>query len=180
MADNVVSTDSFDDLFAGLVTQFSGLSSDKVLISYSEKGKKSSAITEDVCYIHSEIVSDYVDQYKNRKYEHNSQTDKIKISQSSMRIIELEMVFYGPNANVIGTKVKEKFYLDGSRDFLYMNNLALIPEKDVITKTHENINGRWWDRVDVHEFFYNSVTIEEIVNRIVEPVVDITTDLEVQ
>lgn len=179
MAESIVSTDTLDDLFSEIVTQCSGLESDKVLIAYSEKGKQSSTISDDVCYIHSEVVSDYVDQYKNRKYANNSTLNKVMISQSSMRVIELSLVFYGPNSAVIGTRVKEKFYFDSVKETLYKNNLAIIPEKDTITKTHEKINERWWDRVDVNIFFYNSVTVEENVNPIEDPVITIVNDLEV-
>ena len=179
MADNIVSVHNFDDLFADLITQCSGLDSNKVLISYSEKGQVSSSINDNVCYIHTEHVSDYVDQYKNRKEVFNNQTGKTSIFQSSMRVLELRITFYGPQSDVLGVKVKEKLYLDSSKQFLYKINLALIPEKDTIMKTHELINDRWWDRVDVTLFFYNSVTIEEIVDVVVNPVINIVNDMEV-
>ena len=180
MADDIVSINTLDDLFATLVTQCSGLPANKVLIAYSEKGQISSAISDDVCYIHTEEESDYVDQYKNRIATFNSTTEKVTIAQRAMRVIKLQLTFYGPNSNVLGVKVKEKMYFDSVKQFLYKNNLAIIPEKDVIIKTHENINERWWDRVDVNIFFYNSVMVEEVANIIVDPVITITHDLEEQ
>lgn len=177
MAESIVTLESLDLLFADFVQASLGLSGDKVLISYSEKGQKSSKIEEDVCYLKTSEVRDNINIYKQRKRIYNPLTDMFDVKQTAMRIIRLHLVFYGPNSGYLSAKLNEIMYTAKAGEFLYNNNLAIIPDKTENTVTiNESINSRFWKRSDLSLYFYNSITIEES-NEVVEGLdVKITID----
>ena len=89
----------------------------------------------------------------------------------------LQVVFYGPDSEKLATLLNEVFYTDGAKQFLYKNNLALVPDRtNYPNKTIENINEQWWDRADLKLYFYNSISIEETTGTIEDYNVIIKTD----
>lgn len=162
MADNIVSLDSLDDLFADFIQTSLGLSSNQVLISYPEKGQKSSSINEDVVYVKTFQEEDESSFHKNRTKSYNPETQKMVFSQTSMRKLLLHVVFYGYNSDTLSAKLNELFHFSSTVDFLWNNNLSLIPDQvDYRNKIYEKINERWWKRVDLKIRLYNSITVEE-------------------
>lgn len=172
MAETIISTsvsslDELSVLFADKIQSILGLDNDQVLISYSEKGQISSQINRDVVYI--KVFQDqYEDNmYKVRKYTYSSKLDKVILTQTAMRMLLLQIVMYGPNSDRYSSIINEAFYLDSMNEFLYKNNLSLIPDKtDFMNRTYEKINERWWQRVDLKIRLYNSITIESSVDSI--------------
>lgn len=167
MANNVVSLDTFDLLFADFVQSSLGLQDDQVLISYQEKGQKSSKINENVIYVKTFNEQDEINLFKNRKQTYDEELDKVITTQSSMRVLMLHVTSYGPDSETLLTTLNELMYLETAKEFLYNNNLALIPMKtSPAMNSYEKINERWWHREDLKLYFYNSVTVEENVGTI--------------
>lgn len=167
MANNVVSLDDLDILFADFIQEQLGLKDDQVLISYQQRGQKFSQIDEDVVYVKVLQEQDERYVYKQRKRSYDRETERVTTSQSAMRTLLLQVVFYGPNSDILSTKLNERFYFDSAKQFLYKNNLSLIPDlTDFNNKTYEKINEQWWERTDLKLRFYNSVTVDEITNTI--------------
>lgn len=168
MAENIITLESLDLLFADFVQDSLGMSGDKVLISYSEKGQKSSKIDEDVCYVKTDEVRDQINIHKQRVKAYDKATNSYIVKQTAMRVICLHLVFYGPNSSYLATKINEIMYTTKANEFIYNNNLALIPDKtDFVVTTNEIINSRFWKRSDLRLYFYNSVIIEES-NEVIE------------
>ena len=103
--------------------------------------------------------------------------DKVLISYSRKGQISSK---YGENVcylKFLATLLNEVFYTDGAKQFLYKNNLALIPDRtNYPNKTIENINEQWWNRSDLKLYFYNSISIEETTGTIEDYNVIIKTD----
>lgn len=168
MADNIKSLDSLDILFADFVQSKLGLEGNQVLISYPQRGQKSSQIDSDVCYIKFFDEPDERHIWKNRKVE-IVDDNKIKVTQFTMRTLKLQLIFYGPNSGKFSTKINEVMYYDSTKQFLFENDLSFIPEKTVQPKIHyEKINEQWWHRSDLNLYFYDSISTEDIVDTIID------------
>lgn len=180
MADNIVSLSDFEIKFADFIENILGLTQDKVRISYSADGQPFTKINENVCYLKVSEEQDDINIYKQRKRRYDSETEQLTISQSSMRVLSLRVVFYGPACDVLAVKLKDCFYFESSDEFLYKNNLSLIPNKTRITsKINEEINSRFWERVDLMLYFYNSISLSQDIGTIKSANVIIKTDVEV-
>ena len=167
MANNIVSLDSLDFKFADFISEVTGLSQDKVRIAYQPKGQTFSKFDEDVCYVKFYNENDDKQTFKQRENKYNSEDETTTITQRTMRMLQLHLVFYGQNSGEYAALVNEILYTNKGKDFLYANNLALIPEKTSFPfKSYEENNGRWWKRDDVKLYFYNSISIEETVGTI--------------
>lgn len=163
MADNIISLDALDLLFAGFILSKLELTKDQIRISFAQKGQISSKIDEDRCYLKFFDEPDERHIWKNRKY--TSVDDKVKVTQYTMRTLKLQVIFYGPKADEYSTKLNEAMYFDSTKEFLRENNLALIPEKTVQPKIHyEKINEQWWHRSDLNLYFYNSIFTEDVLD----------------
>ena len=168
MADNIKSLNSLDILFADFVQNELGLNGNQVLISYPQRGQKSSQIDSDVCYIKFFDEPDERHIWKNRKVE-TIDGGKIKVTQFTMRTLKLQLIFYGPNADKFSIKINEEMYHDSTKQFLFENDLSLIPEKTVQPRIHyEKINEQWWNRSDLILYFYDSISTEDIVDTITD------------
>ena len=63
--------------------------------------------------------------------------------------------------------LNEIFYTESAKEFLYKNNMALIPDRTSFpNKTIENVNEQWWKRADLKLYFYNSISIDEVTGTI--------------
>lgn len=165
MEDNIVSLDALDLLFAEFILSKLDLTKDQIRISFAQKGQISSKIDEDRCYVKFFDEPDERHVWKNRKYD--SIDNKLKVTQYTMRTLKLQVIFYGPNADNLSTKLNEIMYFDSSKEFLRTNNLSLIPEKTVQPTIHyERINEQWWHRSDLNLYFYNSISTEDVLDTI--------------
>ena len=177
MANNIVTLDELDDLFADFIQSKLNLPADKVLISYSKRGQISSKYGENVCYIKFFNSPDEVSIYKNRRTSYDPETEQVTITQLAMRMLMLQVVFYGPDSESLAMLLNETFYTDGAKEFLYRNNMAFVPDRTSYpNKTIENINEQWWNRADLKLYFYNSVSIEETTGTIEDYNIIIKTD----
>ena len=167
MAVNIVSCEDFDLLFPNFVQDILGLKQEQVLISYREKGQPSSVISKDVCYVHTSLEDDQVQIFKNRKKSYDPETENVTITQQAMRRIMLQVVFYGPNSDVLSTMLNEYCYMEDAKQFFYNNDLAFIPSLTThIDKLYEKINERRWERADLKLRFYNTISVETEVSTI--------------
>lgn len=161
----IISLDQLDILFATFVQKKLNLPRGKVLISYPQRGQISSKIDEDVCYIKVLDEPDERHIWKNRKQEVKG--EQIKVTQYTMRTLVVNFIFYGPNSDNLSTNLNEIMYFDSTKQFLYENDLALIPDKTVQPTIHfEKINEQWWHRSDLKLYFYNSISTEDILDTI--------------
>ena len=171
MANNITPIDQLDILFAKYVQGKLNLPNGKVRISYQQKGQISSKIDEDVCYVKVFDEPDERHIWKNRKQEVVG--DNIKVTQYSMRTLKVQFVFYGPNSDNNSTIINESFYFDSTKQLLYENNLALIPDRTEQPTIHyEKINEQWWQRSDLKIYLYNSISTEETL--------DIISDVDIK
>lgn len=167
MANNIITLDELDDLFADFIQSKLNLPADKVLISYSKRGQISSKYGENVCYIKFFNSPDEVNMYKNRRTSYDPETEQVTITQLAMRMLMLQVVFYGPDSESLATLLNEVFYTESAKEFLYKNNMALIPDRTSYpNKTIENVNEQWWNRADIKLYFYNSISVDEVVSTI--------------
>lgn len=167
MANNIVSLDDFDLLFADFVQQQLELNDDQVRISYQQRGQIFSEINENRVYVKVFQEQNERLNYKFRQRSYDSEKERVTTSQTSMRTLLLHVVFYGPDSDVLSTTLNERFYFDSTKQFLHNNNLALIPDlTDFSDKTFEKIGSQWWERVDLKLRFYNSTTVEELTEPI--------------
>lgn len=165
MADNIISLDALDLLFAEFILSKLNLTENQIRISFARKGQISSKIDEDRCYLKFFDEPDDRHIWKNRKV--SSVDDKLVVTQYTMRTLKLQVIFYGPNADNLSIKLNEVMYFDSTKEFLRTNNLALIPEKTVQPKIHyEKINEQWWHRSDLNLYFYNSISTEDVLDTI--------------
>lgn len=165
MADNIISLDDLDLLFANFVMSKLKLKEDQIRISYAQKGQISSTINEDRCYLKFFDEPDDRHIYKNRKF--SSVEDQVKIEQYTMRTLKLQVIFYGPNADGLSTKLNEVMYFDSTKEFLRNNKLSFIPDKTVQPVIHyEKINEQWWHRSDLNLYFYNTISTEDYIDYI--------------
>lgn len=168
MQSEITSLSSFDLLFADFIQEKLELQGDKVLISFSEEGQKSSKINENICYVKTFIEQDQVSLFKNRGKEYDSKTEQVTFTQSAMRTLMLQVVFYGPDSDRLCTLLNELVYTNNSKEFFYKNGLALIPDRTSFPYfTKEMVNSRWWNRADLKLHFYNSVVVKEVT-----PIID--------
>lgn len=169
MANDIVSLDTLDIKFADFITEVSGLDADKVLIAYADKGQKFGSYDDNVCYVKTFDESDYRNIYKQRTSAYNSETEQYTVTQMAMRTLMLHIVIYGKQADELITLINESFYLNKGKDFLYNNNLGLIPDKTSSpARSFEEIGGRFWHRSDLKLYFYNSTSVEEVIDTIQE------------
>lgn len=167
MANRIVSLDDLDILFADFIQDQLELNNDQVLISYQQRGQKFPQIDKDTVFVKVFQEQDERLIYKQRKRSYDKETERVISSQTAMRTLLLQVVFYGCNSDILATTLNERFYFDSAKQFLYKNNLALIPDlTDFHDKTYEKINGQWWERSDLKLRFYNSITVDEITNTI--------------
>ena len=167
MANNIITLDELDDLFADFIQSKLNLPADKVLISYSKRGQISSKYGENVCYIKFFNSPDEVSMFKNRRTSYDPETEQVTIAQLAMRMLMLQVVFYGPDSESLATLLNEVFYTESAKEFLYKNNMALIPDRTSYpNKTIENVNEQWWNRADIKMYFYNSISVDEVVSTI--------------
>lgn len=172
MANVIKSVDYFDSFFADLIQNILGATQDKVRISYAEEGQVSFPITDNICFVHTMLEGNFVSKFKNQSLEYIGAEDVFVHSLSSMRVLYLKIVFYGNQSTVNSILVSESMHLDNILQKLYNEDLAIIGDRTKLIKTHELINGRWWERTDLDLYFYNSVIVEEKPDPIDE--VDIT------
>lgn len=161
----IIPLDQLDILFANFVQQKLNLEEGKVLISYPQRGQISSKIDEDVCYIKVLDEPDERHIWKNRKTEVVG--EQIKVTQYTMRTLVVQFIFYGPNSDNLSTTLNELMYFDSTKQFLYENELSLIPDKTVQPAIHyEKINEQWWHRSDLKIYLYNSISTEDTLDTI--------------
>lgn len=165
MADNILTLDQVDILLADFITAKLGLNSNQVLVAYADKGQRSYPYGSTVIFLHTEQVQDEVQVTKNRVRSQNSSTYQFSSVQTSMRVLNVDISFYGTTCDTLATRFKELLYFESTNEFFYKNNLALIPSRITMTnKVHENVNGRWWERVDLTIALYNSISVDETNN----------------
>lgn len=154
--------------FADFIQEYLGMTQDKVLLMFRQEGQISSKINEDVVYLRLYQESDDVDIIKERfKTPNIIQLKDLIDNQISMRVLTLKIIIYGPNSETLSTKIKECFFMQPGDQFLYDNNLSLIPSSIIVrNRFFEKINERWWERSDIELKFYNS--IREIDKNILE------------
>lgn len=167
MPNNIASLSSINLLFADYIQNLLGLNVDQVLISYSSVGQKSSSFGSNVVYVYVTKENDSRDQAKMR--EVNELEDSVQITSYTMRTLKLALVFYGTDTDVLATQVEQSFYQQAGKLFLEQNNMSLVSERTFFNaKSPELINERWWDRTDLHMYFYNSISVEEETDYIAE------------
>ena len=165
--DYIVSLDDFDNLFADFIQNQLDLEDNQVRISYAQRGQKFPQIDKDTVFVKVFQEQDERYVYKQRKRAYDNETKRVISSQTAMRTLLLQVVFYGYNSDTLATTLNERFYFDSTKQFLYKNNLALVPDlTDFQDKTYEKINGQWWERSDLKLRFYNSVTVDEHIDTI--------------
>lgn len=167
MANRIVSLDDLDILFADFIQDQLELNNDQVLISYQQRGQKFPQIDKDTVFVKVFQEQDERLVYKQRKRSYDKETERVISSQTAMRTLLLQVVFYGCNSDILATTLNERFYFDSAKQFLYKNNLSLIPDlTDFHDKIYEKINGQWWERSDLKLRFYNSITVDEKISTI--------------
>ena len=165
MADSILTLDQIDVLLADFIAAKLNLTSNQVLIAYSDKGQRSYPFGSTVVFLHTEQEQDEVQRIKNRVRTQNSSTYQFSSVQTSMRVLNVDISFYGATCDTLATRFKELLYFESSNEFFYKNNLSLIPNRITISnKVHENVNGRWWERVDLTIALYNSISVDETNN----------------
>ena len=175
MANNIVSLDSLDIKIADFISEITKLDQSKVLVSFVPKGQKFGSYGENICYVKFYNENDERQIYKQRTSKYDPESETNTITQSTMRTLMLHLVLYGPQSGELAALINESLYTNKGKDFLYSNNLSLIPDRTSFPfKSYEEIGGRWWQREDVKLYFYNSISIEEVVGTISE--LDITID----
>lgn len=180
MATNIISMNDVDTLFAQFVQNLTGLPENKVLISYSTSGQISSSIDENVAYVHSSYKANEINKFKQRREEYKENINKITITQYAMRVLNVQVIFYGPNSEQLSQLVYESLFMEEAKEFLYKNNLSLIPDLTEIGPiNHEKINERWWSRSDLNIGLYGSISIDSDVYTIEKLDTSIKTDVEV-
>ena len=163
--ENIQDLHSIDKLIADFTQNVLGLNDNQVLISYQPKGQQSPKFGSTTIFVHTAQEQDDVQLFKNRESSRSIQTGTIGTEQTSLRRLSVQFSIYGNNCDTIATKLKETFYFESSRLFLEQNNLALIPSRTQIrAKIHEDVNGRWWERVELFIGLYNTITIDESVS----------------
>lgn len=172
------SVESIELFFADMITNYLNLTQDKVLIMYSENGQVTYGIDVDAAYVHVVPVNDIRLQYKERNLEYNEQSDDFTLTQQSMRTLELHLVFYGPNSVENAQKFSEYVHTEIARYQMAKNNLNLVGEmQNGPNHIHELKSGKWYKRTDLTLAFYNAISIEETIERIVDADIKIEYDL---
>ena len=111
MANNIVTLDELDDLFADFIQSKLNLPADKVLISYSKRGQISSKYGENVCYIKFFNSPDEVSIYKNRRGKFKS-------------------VVLWCQADLGTCRIKPMFMTDGSYEMLPIEDINIIIDRE--------------------------------------------------
>ena len=169
----------FELFFADMISDYTGLNSDRVLVMYNEDGQVSFDINVDAAYVHVRPTNDIRLQFKNRVTEYNSNEDNFTISQQSMRTLELQIVFYGPNGEKYAQLFSEYMHTEEARIALKKEYLSLVAEmQNGPNHTHELSSGRWYQRTDLVLCFYNTIQIEETVERITSANIEIVNDIK--
>ena len=159
MADNYITMDQLDMLFADYVQEVLRLQDYQVMLQYNETGIKSSKMEENVIYLKTHKIQDDVEANKLRVYRYNNQTGNQDVEQTTMSSFMVSFVGYGPKVVYMLTKLNDIFYQDSSKQFFYKNNIALVPSRtEFVTNVHEKINERFWQRSDLKVYFYTSYT----------------------
>lgn len=168
--------DQLETLFAGIVTDITGLPENCVLIQYQSEGQPSSRIGENVAYVSVSQKYDSPSIYKSRTRNYNTADETYTYTQKAGRTLSLQVIFYGPDCYELCALFNEKMYFENTRYLLSKNNLSFIPDRTSgpvrLTEFH---NERWWQRCDTTLEFYNLIVTEEIVGTFKE--LDIKTEV---
>ena len=166
MADILQNFSDLENIFADLLTTATGLASSSVLVAYTRLGKPSFDNGTDMVYIRLMQESDDRMKYKNRTSVYSTETQKFTFSQQSSRTLDLGITFYGPNCMKYAQKANEFFYFANTKLLLAQSNLFLVAERTVgPIRIPEQFNGQWWERADLNLLLYNTVLVENIVEK---------------
>ena len=176
LAFKIKKLDDYDIFWADYICAVTKMNRDSVLISYSQDGQISSKINENGAYVHTDFKNSNVNHIKERIYKNYD--DNIKMIQNSMRELSVSISFYGPKSDVLAWMVADSFSMPSSLLTIEGIKIAEIPDSDYIVKTHERINGRWWDRADLKFDFYDVIETSQDIDSIENLDIKIYNDLK--
>lgn len=170
--------DELDLFFAQFVTDNLGISQDRSLVMYSQDGQPTFDINVDCCFVNTAVASDIRLQQKQRQQEYDLASDSFLVTQQAMRTLEVKFIFYGPSSLENAQKLSEIYHTEQSRYVLAKNYLSAVYEQqNGPTQILENSSGRWYRRADLSLFFYNTIAIEETIQRITSADIETKYDM---
>jgi hypothetical protein len=135
---------------------------DRVRVSWPREGAPFQNAADDICYLRCVPVDDPYDKIR----------DEIMLAGpgdldterwSYTRAWTIHWTLYGPNSFDRARAIKDALFLDYFCDQLTIDGLFPVSDYPAPVRAPEEINGRWWERVDYQATVYEfcTATIED-------------------
>lgn len=165
MDEIIYSSDSLNTFFANYITDVLNFDETKVLIQHSVDGNPFQKIDDNKIYVENYFVNDENSSFKNRNQRYDEDKEVFIRSQQSTRVVEFNIIFYGPDSDTLLYRLKENLYFSESKIKFENNHMFLIPDSiNVTSRLFEKYGNRWWQRSDLHVSFYVTFSVNETNN----------------
>lgn len=165
MDELVYSSSSLNDFFANYITDVLEFDESKVIIQHEVNGNPFQKIDENRIYVENYFSNDENSTFKNRTQFYDEDKKVFVTSQQSTRVVEFNIIFYGPDSDTLLYRLKENLYFSESKIKFENNHMFLIPDSiNVTSRLFEKYGNRWWQRSDLHVSFYVTFSVNETNN----------------
>jgi hypothetical protein len=162
MADTILTIQQINSFFWSLTVQMLGLdpaapaNQDRVRKAWPAKGAPAWKRDDNIAFLLCNYDDDPITRQMDVSYQ-SANADNADRETSYTRVLRVNWICYGPNSFNDMDTIRSSLYLPQFTQLLASNNLALILDVPVPTRSPELFNGQWWDRTSFYARFNEKV-----------------------
>lgn len=156
----------FEDTMFPLIVSMLGWEedTDKVRIGWQQDSTPEFGIDENYIFVSALPVEDDISKHNDVSTEETS--PGLNLIKSFTRVMEMNLVAYGPEATKNLTTIRFGYYRDIISHQLAKEEIFLVTDIPSVKRLPELFQGRWWERADLRIRFNELVTVTEAINNI--------------
>lgn len=132
-----------------------------VRLSYQANSQPFQQLKDDISYIWVNYADASTSSQINERKEYVPFTDRVKSKKYQTRKLDVHWTFYGETAQDSAFKMRQNLFSNKAKEFLDKYNIKLIPDVPEVVLFFEEVNKRWWPRVDIVVSYYIESEITE-------------------
>lgn len=134
-----------------------------VRLSWPTEGAPSWEVDEDVVFLRVFEGDDFINRQRETKVTALTDTT-LNEETTYTRVVELNLIFYGPNSFDRAQTIRDSFYYDEYHWQLAQSSIYMIPNIEAPRRVPEAFQGQWWERADLTLRFNEKIAKNRSIN----------------
>lgn len=132
-----------------------------IRLAYQSKSQPFQELENDISYIWVNYSDSSTNNQINEKKEYDVINDKVISRKYQLRNLDVHWTFYGEAAQDSGYNFRQMLFSEKAKSFLDTYYIKLIPTVPEVVLFYEEVNKRWWPRIDIIVKYYVEAEINE-------------------